>query len=140
MALVDAAHQQEFGQVRDLVTQFTSDPKGSLEMFVAEQQEEFQQLFKDWKQERSVNQRDPFGDTPLHAAAAQGNLLLVRYLVSEGADVNATNFVRRNIRFLAGLVRLCSLNFPLRRDTPIFCFVGCCMLFCLQHAFLSVNM
>lgn len=96
MALIDAAHNGDRAQLHDLLTQFktATDSTASLELFVAEQQEEFNQLFKDWKHERSINQRDPFGDTPLHAAAATGNILMVRYLVSEGADVNAVNNVR----------------------------------------------
>jgi ankyrin repeat protein len=91
MALIDAAHNGERSLVGDLLNGDASTP---LQLFVAEQQEEFNQLFKDWKHERSINQRDPVGDTPLHAAAAQGNLMMVRYLVSLGADVNAVNFVR----------------------------------------------
>jgi len=38
-----------------------------------------------------VNDPDQFGDTPLHVAAASGQLLSVKYLVTNGADVNAVN-------------------------------------------------
>jgi len=38
-----------------------------------------------------VNEPDQFGDTPLHVAAASGQLLSVKYLVTNGADVNAVN-------------------------------------------------
>jgi ankyrin repeat protein len=44
--------------------------------------------------EHLVNEKDPFGDTALHYACLKGNLLLVRFLISQGADVNIQNEVR----------------------------------------------
>jgi rRNA processing protein Krr1/Pno1 len=41
--------------------------------------------------EHLVNEKDPFGDTALHYACLKGNLLLVRFLISQGADVNIQN-------------------------------------------------
>jgi len=38
-----------------------------------------------------VNEPDQFGDTPLHIAAAAGKLLEVKFLVNNGANVNAKN-------------------------------------------------
>ncbi|KAK9368600.1 ankyrin repeat-containing protein [Lipomyces kononenkoae] len=37
------------------------------------------------------NDRDPHGYTPLHAAASYSHIELLRYLVSEGGDVNITD-------------------------------------------------
>lgn len=101
MALIDAAHNGDRSAVHELLLKVKASDSTSLELFVAEQQEEFNQLFKDWKHERSINQRDPVGDTPLHAAAARGDILMVRYLVSEGADVNAANNVCFYLHFLS---------------------------------------
>jgi predicted RNA-binding protein YlqC (UPF0109 family) len=42
---------------------------------------------------QKVNEPDEFGDTPLHIAAAAGKLLTVKYLVSNGANINAQNKV-----------------------------------------------
>lgn len=48
--------------------------------------------------EHLVNEKDPFGDTALHYACLKGNLLLVRFLISQGADVNIQNEVRWQIK------------------------------------------
>jgi hypothetical protein len=41
------------------------------------------------RQGAAVDQRDAFGNTPLHRASWQGDSLLVQTLLSQGADVNA---------------------------------------------------
>ena len=46
---------------------------------------EFQELFK------AGNTINSFGDTALHYAAALGNMDIVRWLCSHGADTNAEN-------------------------------------------------
>ncbi|KAJ8101569.1 ankyrin repeat-containing domain protein [Lipomyces tetrasporus] len=42
-------------------------------------------------QAHTPNDRDPHGYTPLHAAASYSHIDLLRYLVSEGGDVNITD-------------------------------------------------
>ncbi|KAK9322963.1 hypothetical protein V1517DRAFT_321849 [Lipomyces orientalis] len=42
-------------------------------------------------QTHTPNDRDPHGYTPLHAAASYSHIDLLRYLVSEGGDVNITD-------------------------------------------------
>lgn len=41
---------------------------------------------------RSVNRRNERGETPLHVAAIKGDLLKVKSLIAQGADVNTTDF------------------------------------------------
>jgi len=38
-----------------------------------------------------LDEGNPFGDAPLHIAACQGHLLIVRYLLAQGANVNLQN-------------------------------------------------
>ena len=57
-----------------------------------------------------VNARDANGHTPLHFAAARGDNLLIRYLVSKGADVKA---VARN-----GQTTVDMANGPVQRISP----------------------
>ena len=38
-----------------------------------------------------VNARDHEGNTPLHNAASRGDVEMIKYLVSKGADVKAVN-------------------------------------------------
>ena len=44
-----------------------------------------------------VNARDPFGDSPLHLAAARQKEILVHILLDCGADPNAVNDVRQDL-------------------------------------------
>jgi len=84
MSAVDAAYQNNFSAVKDLLASYKAQSEAAPSTY----------KFQNYIEARGVNQRDPFGDTVLHAAATTGNLLLVRYLVGEGADVNAVNHVR----------------------------------------------
>ncbi len=38
-----------------------------------------------------INERDPWGFTPLHGVAGEDHLDMLQYLISRGADVNAVN-------------------------------------------------
>lgn len=47
--------------------------------------------------QRSVNKRNERGETPLHVAAIKGDVQKVRILVSQGADVNTTDYAGKLI-------------------------------------------
>ncbi|MBN8829005.1 MAG: ankyrin repeat domain-containing protein [Sphingobacteriia bacterium] len=40
----------------------------------------------------NINIQDKYGDTPIHAAAALGNIEIIKFLYENGAKVNATNY------------------------------------------------
>ena len=42
--------------------------------------------------QRSVNRRNERGETPLHVAAIRGDVLKVRDLISQGANVETTDY------------------------------------------------
>jgi hypothetical protein len=103
MALVESASLDAFPAVRELVAAYKSGAAPTITVVPlpasddpvsTDERAHLVKVLENYKEERNVNQKDPFGDTALHHAAAKGNLLLVRFLVAEGANVNAVNDVR----------------------------------------------
>jgi hypothetical protein len=103
MALVESAAADAFPAVRELVAAYSSGITPSITVvplpspddpLSTEEKALLAKVLGGYKEQHSVNQQDPFGDTALHHAAAKGNLLLVRFLVAEGANVNTPNNVR----------------------------------------------
>ena len=88
MSLIDAAYTS-YGEFINASTNKSTLPVELLDALKGSSQP----LLNAFEFGTEINQQDPFGDTPLHAAAYKGDLLTVRYLVANGADVNALNNV-----------------------------------------------
>jgi len=48
-------------------------------------------LYSQYSNKRVLEGRDEFQNTPLHLASGNGHLEVVKFLVSQGANVNALN-------------------------------------------------
>lgn len=50
--------------------------------------------------QRSINRRNERGETPLHVASIRGDVLKVRTLISQGADIETTDYAGKLLIFI----------------------------------------
>eukprot|EP01121_Diplochlamys_sp_Union-15-3_P011780 TRINITY_DN3446_c0_g3_i3.p1 TRINITY_DN3446_c0_g3~~TRINITY_DN3446_c0_g3_i3.p1 ORF type:complete len:536 (-),score=130.73 TRINITY_DN3446_c0_g3_i3:28-1605(-) len=84
--LIEAVYLGQYSEVINITAE--KKKKNEFEALISSEGEE-NEVAKEVP--NPVQETDENGDTPLHIAASQGNLLLVRYLLTQGAIVNATN-------------------------------------------------